>query len=338
VLVIVIIVTAATTQGYFLSAYAQQQGGQGQQQQQPQGHGAQERVRLQTRDPTAHNQILQERWRNQTEASGQTLHRQHINLKAQTIEPYNSDLTYNLKANGTATSFDKNSTENVSVTMQLAIWKSNEQVISMDIINGTIKIGNNEDESIRAGNAYYLPIVHMLRIYGLVPYEGQNGATYVKMLKVVSTISPSAKSGLPVQTSDGLSTFSSNPTSSRLDSEYYLKLKGEVTASAPTPGGAPEKETSENRTVTAGNQFNVTLDSNPTTGYKWQAPKIADESIAKFVNGKYVPPKTNLLGASGQEVFTFQAVKVGKTTITLEYARPFENSPIRIHTVQVTVQ
>jgi uncharacterized protein len=84
-------------------------------------------------------------------------------------------------------------------------------------------------------------------------------------------------------------------------------------------------------------EFEVTLDSNPSTGYEWQVRSI-DETIAKLVNDEYIPPESGLVGAGGEQVLTFEALEEGKTTIVLEYIRPWEpETPASIYSVDVIV-
>lgn len=79
--------------------------------------------------------------------------------------------------------------------------------------------------------------------------------------------------------------------------------------------------------VAAGSEpFKVTLLANPTTGYQWTVKKY-DETLFTLVSSQYMAPKTALIGAGGQMVFTF-AIKPGVTlpqtsTLTFWYARPW---------------
>jgi inhibitor of cysteine peptidase len=291
--------------------------------------GSQDRNQTRMRDPSTHNEVLQERWRNKTEMSGVGLYMQHLRSGAPTIEQYPSNVKYILSANGTATSLDNNDTENVSVRIEFATWKSNNRIVSMDILNGTITIGDRE-ETVQAGHAYYLPFIQMLRIYGLVQYEAQDGQTYVKMLRI-NSIPSSVQGELPTEDSDQPFTFDSS-ANSRLDAEYRLNITGQVVFA-----GSGPVETNQAVTAAAGEEFTVELESNPSTGYEWQVTEIADEQVVRLVDSEYVPPESDLLGASGKQVFTFEAVDEGSTRITLEYARAFEDSPIARHVVDVTV-
>ncbi len=73
-----------------------------------------------------------------------------------------------------------------------------------------------------------------------------------------------------------------------------------------------------------GERFSVFLDSNPTTGYRWQLGNPLDEAVLQLVGTEYEAPQSKLLGAGGKEKWTFRAVGRGVTSITLEYVRPWE--------------
>ena len=74
----------------------------------------------------------------------------------------------------------------------------------------------------------------------------------------------------------------------------------------------------------AGENFTISLESNPTTGYSWQLKKPLDEKFVQLVGSEYVPSRTDLVGAGGTEKWTFRAVKKGTTRLSLKYVRPWE--------------
>ncbi len=92
--------------------------------------------------------------------------------------------------------------------------------------------------------------------------------------------------------------------------------------------------------VKRGEQFSLALDSNQTTGYHWRLAKPLDEGVLKLAGVEYKTPQSKLLGAGGKEIWTFQAVGRGVTSIHLEYVRPWEKGvpPARtaVYTVRVT--
>lgn len=72
-------------------------------------------------------------------------------------------------------------------------------------------------------------------------------------------------------------------------------------------------------------EFVIALGSNPTTGYMWQ--ESYDQSMLELVEKTYKPgeeAKQGAVGAGGVEYFRFQALKTGRTEITLVYKRPWE--------------
>jgi inhibitor of cysteine peptidase len=77
-----------------------------------------------------------------------------------------------------------------------------------------------------------------------------------------------------------------------------------------------------------GQQFDVTLDANHTTGYSWQLEDPLNAHVLKASGSKYVSPKTTHVGASGQEVWTFLATGAGRTLISMKYVRPFDKPSV----------
>ncbi len=77
-------------------------------------------------------------------------------------------------------------------------------------------------------------------------------------------------------------------------------------------------------TTRVGEVFQITLHSNPTTGYRWRLGEDGAEGMVKLIGSEFVAPDTQRLGAGGLEVWTFRGVKPGKTILPFEYARPWE--------------
>jgi inhibitor of cysteine peptidase len=71
--------------------------------------------------------------------------------------------------------------------------------------------------------------------------------------------------------------------------------------------------------VNAGDEFIITLDSNPTTGYDWV--ENHDNSMLSLVYDKYKPDEVpaGLVGSGGTQYYRFKALKTGETEITLIY-------------------
>lgn len=90
---------------------------------------------------------------------------------------------------------------------------------------------------------------------------------------------------------------------------------------------------------TNSNQFQVILKANPTTGYQWQV-KNYDKSLFKLISSTYQKPNTNLVGAGGKVIFTFQVLKKSnlpsQSTLNFYYARPWEPKAGSSQSVVVT--
>lgn len=71
--------------------------------------------------------------------------------------------------------------------------------------------------------------------------------------------------------------------------------------------------------------FTVTLEANPSTGYQWTLSNPLDAHYLAFYSKEYVPPQApSRIGQSGRQVYSFQALRQGMTSISLKYCRPWE--------------
>jgi inhibitor of cysteine peptidase len=79
--------------------------------------------------------------------------------------------------------------------------------------------------------------------------------------------------------------------------------------------------------LSVGQSLVVTLESNATTGYSWALVQNSDDSVLSKTGDEYIAPQTTLIGAGGQEEWTFKALKKGTSTISMGYSRPWESTP-----------
>ena len=101
---------------------------------------------------------------------------------------------------------------------------------------------------------------------------------------------------------------------------------------------AEENTQKENIIVDKSKNFSVVLDSNPTTGYQWEAK--FDESFIKLVSSNYMqnPQTENMVGSGGTQNFEFSALKSGETEMTFYYVRPWEkDNPAETKTYKVII-
>jgi inhibitor of cysteine peptidase len=87
-----------------------------------------------------------------------------------------------------------------------------------------------------------------------------------------------------------------------------------------------------------GDKLDVALEGNPTSGFSWVIAEgdttiIAQEGEMQFL------PSTDVSGGPGSEALHFGAIGKGKTTLRLQYRRPFETNvdPVRVYTLRVAV-
>jgi inhibitor of cysteine peptidase len=93
--------------------------------------------------------------------------------------------------------------------------------------------------------------------------------------------------------------------------------------------------------LSSGDTFTVTLDSNPTTGYSWSVTDDAGGIVQQQGTSAYTAAsKTPIAGGGGTETLTFKAVNSGAGTLTLGYARPWEKgvAPVKTFSVNVNVK
>ncbi len=91
--------------------------------------------------------------------------------------------------------------------------------------------------------------------------------------------------------------------------------------------------------VAAGDSLIVTLCSNPTTGFQWsETAQISDQTVLQQLDHKFVSPEeTGVVGAPGQEVWTFEALKKGTSSVSMEYSQPWEGGEKGEWTFELTV-
>lgn len=91
--------------------------------------------------------------------------------------------------------------------------------------------------------------------------------------------------------------------------------------------------------VKAGEEFNITLETNPNTGLHWEVAVELDATIVdvKSIMKEFIP-KTDREDSPGWDVWTFKAIAPGKTTITLGYYRGFTDVASRTVVFNIVVK
>jgi predicted secreted protein len=105
----------------------------------------------------------------------------------------------------------------------------------------------------------------------------------------------------------------------------------------PASTGFDEAGGVEQIRVLAGKQFSITLAANHTTGYSWRLVSPLDPALLKQISNVYSEPTSGAVGASGEEVWTFESVAQGKVALNFEYVRPFEKDVKAVKTARYSV-
>ena len=72
--------------------------------------------------------------------------------------------------------------------------------------------------------------------------------------------------------------------------------------------------------------FTISLESNPTTGYVWEAS--FDSAYLDLKKKDFKASDAKSVGAGGKEIFTFVPIRSGKTEITMVHKRPWESGSL----------
>ena len=104
-----------------------------------------------------------------------------------------------------------------------------------------------------------------------------------------------------------------------------------------------EKHITTDINIALSGTLEVSLYSNPTTGYQWgETAQISDTSVISQDEHNYIAPQDSeepVVGAGGKDVWTFKVLKKGTTTIIMRYNRPWESDMGEwTYTLNVTVK
>jgi inhibitor of cysteine peptidase len=96
-------------------------------------------------------------------------------------------------------------------------------------------------------------------------------------------------------------------------------------------------------TVKAGDEIQVVIPGNATTGYSWIAVLTDKDAAVLVQQGEPVYAEdaadSEVVGAGGTYTFTFEAASAGQVTLKLVYERAWEHvAPAQTFEVQITVK
>ncbi|MGZ4906587.1 MAG: protease inhibitor I42 family protein [Halobacteriota archaeon] len=91
-----------------------------------------------------------------------------------------------------------------------------------------------------------------------------------------------------------------------------------------TPSAAPPTPTPSGQQIAViqGQTFTIALSANPSTGYQWTPTFDAGALSLKSQTFVSNATSTRLVGVGGTDLFTFQALRAGTTSVTFDYVSP----------------
>jgi predicted secreted protein len=88
--------------------------------------------------------------------------------------------------------------------------------------------------------------------------------------------------------------------------------------------------------VEIGDKIRVKLCSNPTTGFQWEY-ETSGENVLQEEDHDFEEPGSDVAGAPGIEVWTFEAVAKGTIEVRMAYSQPWEGGEKEEWTYTMTV-
>jgi hypothetical protein len=129
--------------------------------------------------------------------SGEQVHQRHMQASPASSGKYSPGLNYTLQATGVATKGMRDETRNATVTVEISVWKSTPAIVIMDVVGGTVKIGD-EEYDIKIGYALYSTQYDIFRSSSLA--VSGNGDVFAFSLRGMTEAElPAASGGAPVE-------------------------------------------------------------------------------------------------------------------------------------------
>jgi inhibitor of cysteine peptidase len=104
-----------------------------------------------------------------------------------------------------------------------------------------------------------------------------------------------------------------------------------------------EKDNGSEVELALGEDLTITLESNPSTGFRWEVAEVDESILQKVGEAHYAasdPGQPLLPGQGGREALRFQAIGTGRTTLQLAYRRSWEKDaePQKTYSLHILVQ
>ncbi len=101
-----------------------------------------------------------------------------------------------------------------------------------------------------------------------------------------------------------------------------------------------QKNVKADYSVNKNETFEISLKTNPTTGYSWKWIKNQSSKIVDSISSIYIQDKAepNMVGVGGNEIWKFKANETGIDTLKFEYQQPWQqNSTVQTKKIIVKI-
>ncbi len=91
----------------------------------------------------------------------------------------------------------------------------------------------------------------------------------------------------------------------------------------------------------SGKTFEIKLESQIATGYRWRLQQPIDSTYLQLVETRYEPAKKDVDGSLDTEIWVFKALRPGKTAIHLLYNPAWQEqtaADAKMRTIQVIIE
>jgi predicted secreted protein len=95
-----------------------------------------------------------------------------------------------------------------------------------------------------------------------------------------------------------------------------------------------ENDSGKTVEIKCGDQLEVELPGNPTTGYVWEVSSL-DLNVLRLAKTDYIANEKTI-GSGGIEVMIFEAIATGTSVLNLKFHRSFEHNVPPIKTFEIT--
>jgi inhibitor of cysteine peptidase len=92
----------------------------------------------------------------------------------------------------------------------------------------------------------------------------------------------------------------------------------------------------KNLAIKRGEKFSIILESNPTSGYTW-VPTF-NRSIIDLISHDFIPSSGKRIGSSGNDIFTFLAIRAGSDKLKMFYKRSWEKHSLALKAFLINVK